>query len=86
VILELVAIGVLAITIFAFVLEPVLRARSDRVVLDAIALPRPSETRDDIDDVLAAAGEDDAAGSIEGEDRVVGERVALNRPVSSDLS
>ena len=37
-ILSLIALAVLAAVIFAFVLEPILRARADRVELDSVAL------------------------------------------------
>lgn len=80
--LELVGVVVLAIVVFAFVLEPVLRARGDRVVLDAVAMPRPAEVNDDDDDALDA---DDAIDSSNPE-RVSGGRVTLVRPVSSDIS
>lgn len=46
--LSLIAIAVLSIVVLAFVLEPILRARSDAVVLDAAALPRSEpELQDD---------------------------------------
>jgi len=53
VILELAAVIVLAIVVFAFVLEPVLRARSDRVVLDAVALPRPADSVVNDDELIS---------------------------------
>ena len=76
-------IVVLAVVVFAFVLEPVLRARGDKVVLDAVALPRPPEVpiEDELDTSETVAPEDEP-----GTERVAADRVALNRPVSSDIS
>ena len=42
-ILPLVGLTVLAVVMLAFIIEPVLRAREDSVLLDAAALPRPAE-------------------------------------------
>ncbi len=42
-IFSLVALAVLGLVILAFVLEPVLRAKSSATVLDAAAMPRPEE-------------------------------------------
>lgn len=48
--LSLLALIVLALVILAFVLEPILRAREDAAVLDAVALPRlEREQEDDVD-------------------------------------
>ncbi|RIK44606.1 MAG: hypothetical protein DCC58_08105 [Chloroflexi bacterium] len=47
--LSLIAIAVLSIVVLAFVLEPILRARGDAVVLDSAALPRSEpELLDDV--------------------------------------
>lgn len=49
-ILPLIGLAVLALIMLVFVLEPILRARSDAVVLDAAALPRTeSEPVDEVD-------------------------------------
>ncbi len=50
--LALVGTALLAILVFAFVLEPLLRARPDEIVVDAVALP------DVVDDELADNGPD----------------------------
>jgi hypothetical protein len=45
--LALIASVVIALVVFAFVLEPILRARGDQVTLDELALPlAPAEHRD----------------------------------------
>lgn len=47
--LALVASVVIALVVFAFVLEPVIRARGDQVVVDEVALPLPPEEHLDPD-------------------------------------
>lgn len=73
---------ILAIVVFAFVLEPVLRARADRVVLDEVALPRSRERIGDDESVEALDPE------IEPE--MLGypshPRAQIDRPVGSDLT
>lgn len=78
-IVELVGVVVLAIVVFGFVLEPVLRAKSDRVVLDAVALPRAAEIVDDDLDESPI----DAAADEQSHERSGGGRVTLDRPVRS---
>lgn len=62
-ILPTIALIVLAVVVLAFVLEPVLRARPDAVVLDAAALPRalPEITDEGKDDPAAADVHDEPA-------------------------
>jgi hypothetical protein len=50
--LPLIGLAVLALVILAFVLEPVLRARPDRVELDAAALTPLPERRTGDDELL----------------------------------
>lgn len=73
---------VLAIVVFAFVLEPVLRARADSVVLDEVALPRSPERVEDADQAESLDSE------IEPE--MIGypsqPRAQIDRPVGSDLT
>lgn len=82
--LALVALGILAVVIFAFVLEPVLRSRSDQTMLDAAALP-VHESHVDNDDIEGS----DSAGTppeIGHDERPSGQRVSIERPVGSDAS
>jgi hypothetical protein len=86
--LALLAIIVLAIVVFAFVLEPVLRARGDRVVLDAVSLPRPED--EPIEDaVVDGASDDDERRDMSGgrvEERRPNVAVPIDRPAGSDAS
>lgn len=60
--LALVGLAVIAIVVFLFVLEPILRAKEHEAVLDAAALPRNPDPRDldPDDDHLENAESDDA--------------------------
>lgn len=82
--LALVALTVLAVVIFAFVLEPVVRAHGDRAVLDAAALPE-RDTPFDNDERVEQA-EVEPLPETAGEDRLSGRRVSVDRPASSDAS
>jgi hypothetical protein len=81
--LALIALVVLAVVVFAFVLEPIVRARSDHAVLDAAALPEhdepmpDAETVERIDDEPVAGADNDHLGS---------RRVSIDRPAGSDVS
>lgn len=81
-IVELIAVAVLALAIFAFVLEPVLRARGDAVVLDAVAMPRASEHPEDAPDLEPEPGHD----ADDDAESPAGPRVVLDRPANSDAS
>ena len=83
--LALVALAVLAVVIFAFVLEPVLRARSDQAVLDAAALPEHEQQVDGEDDATGS-DRDESTPAIDHEERLSGSRVSIERPVGSDAS
>lgn len=80
--LALVALAVLAVVVFAFVLEPIVRAHGDRAVLDAAALPEHDELPDD-DELLNTAVDEPAPG-IDGDERLGGRRVSIDRPAGSD--
>jgi len=78
--LALIGLALLAIVVFGFVLEPVLRARSDQAVLDAAVLPEHDHAVDDeIDEAEPAVD----AGL---DDRPAARHVTIDQPVSSDLS
>ena len=82
--LALVALAVLAVVIFAFVLEPIVRAKSDQAVLDAAALPEHETPLDD-DDVARPAS-DEPSVTVEQDERLSGRRVKIERPAGSDAS
>lgn len=42
----LIGLAIIALVVFLFVLEPILRAKGDEAVLDAAALPRTLDPRD----------------------------------------
>ena len=78
-IIPLIGVIVLALVVFAFVLEPVLRARSDRVELDAVAWkPAIDPDPNDLDEPLAAdqpgASAEDPAPDARGAGHVVERR------------
>lgn len=81
-ILAFIASIVLAIVVFAFVLEPVLRARADSVVLDEVALPRSPERVEDDEqaEALGSEIEPETAGYLSHP------RTQIDRPVGSDLT
>ena len=81
--LALIALALLAVVIFAFVLEPIVRARGDRALLDSAALPEHGEMYDDDE---AFDDEGDPPAEINLDDRRSGGRVAIDRPASSDAS
>lgn len=81
-IVELIAVALLAVAIFAFVLEPVLRAKSDVVQLDAVAMPRPGEHPEDAPD----AEPEPSAEVAEDAELAIAPRVVLDRPAGSDAS
>lgn len=80
--LALVGLVVLAVVIFAFVLEPIVRARSDQAVLDAAVLPEHDDEPDEVDTYGPSGDEPEA----DGDKRTGGRRVAIERPASSDVS
>ena len=82
--LALVALAVLAVVVFAFVLEPIVRARGDRTVIDTIALPEHETPLED-DDMLEPEM-DEPAAAIDGDERLSGRRLPIDRPASSDAS
>lgn len=82
--LALIALAVLAVVIFAFVLEPIVRARGDRAVLDAAALPEHDEQL--TDEIDAEQLENQAAAAVEGDERQSRQRVTIDRPAGSDAS
>ena len=82
--LALVALAVLAVVIFAFVLEPIVRARGDRTVLDAAVLPDHDEPVDD--DEIAEDLDNEQTTDVNSDDRLRGGRVAIDRPAGSDAS
>jgi hypothetical protein len=58
----LIGLTVIAVVVFLFVLEPILRARGDEAVLDAAALPRTPDPRDvNVDDADMLETADDEA-------------------------
>ena len=81
--LALVALAVLAVVVFAFVLEPVVRARGDRTVINTVALPE-RETPLDEDEAFEPAEDEPAA--IDGDERLSGRRLPIDRPAGSDAS
>jgi hypothetical protein len=83
--LALIALAVLAVLIFAFVLEPVVRARGDQTLLDAAALPEHDEPLDDEDEIVEPAIKEPSA-EIDGDERLSGRRVSIDRPAGSDAS
>ncbi len=83
--LALVALAVLAVVIFAFVLEPIVRARGDHAVLDAAALPEHDPALMD-DDVDAELVDDPSAPEHDADERPNGRRMTLDRPAARDAS
>jgi hypothetical protein len=83
--LALVASVIMALIVFAFVLEPILRARGDRVTVDQVALPLAADEHFDPDASEHAEpllpGEPPAPD----QDRLAA-RATLDRPVSSDVT
>jgi hypothetical protein len=79
-IVALIGLAVLALVVFAFVLEPVLRGRADQVVLDAVAEPRPVEQL--IADEPVEVEPDDARG---GREQPRSQRT-VDRPVAGDVA
>ncbi|HEX5167330.1 MAG TPA: hypothetical protein VFV93_18120 [Thermomicrobiales bacterium] len=82
--LALVALAVLAVVVFAFVLEPVVRARGDRTVIDTVALPEHEAPLEDVEALEPDADEPTAA--IDGDERLSGRRLPIDRPAGSDAS
>lgn len=82
--IALVALVILAIVVFAFVLEPIVRAHSDRAVLDAVALPQPVDTddRDDNDPTV----DEQAASSISDDEASGNRRLSIDRAAGIDAS
>lgn len=81
--LALIALAVLAVVIFAFVLEPVVRARSDQTVLDAAVLPEHDEPV--VADETVEPGDNQTAPVADSEP-LGGRRVSIDRPAGSDVS
>lgn len=73
---------VLAVVVFAFVLEPVLRAREDRVVLDEIAGPQPAQPFPDDDEFVSADGDDETVIAESPSRRPV----QVDRPLGGDVT
>ena len=85
--LPLIGLAVLAVVIFAFVLEPVLRARGDRVELDAAVLSRLSQRRTGDDDLLVSPDEElQRAEQHDGERAGRPSGAAVERRAAGDLS
>jgi hypothetical protein len=80
--LAMAGIALLAVVVFLFVLEPVLRARGDEVVLDASALPRAVEPLPDGDQTLDA----EPPHPKQAESQQPGSRIAIDRPAGSDAT
>jgi hypothetical protein len=76
-------LAVLAIVIFAFVLEPIVRAHGDRAVLDAAVLPEHDEPLEDDGIELL---DNEHPSDVNPDDRLRGGRVAIDRPAGSDAS
>ena len=81
--LALISLAVLAVVIFAFVLEPIVRARGDRAILDAAVLPTHDEPFDD--DVLERA-DSEPGSDADADERMGNRRIAIDRPAGSDAS
>lgn len=81
--LALIGTALLAILVFAFVLEPLLRARPDEIVVDAVALPDLAD--DDVDSVEQDSDEPQEEPRVAAEERPVTGRVA-DRAVGGDLT
>ncbi len=81
--LALAALVILAIVVFAFVLEPVVRAHSDRAVLDAAALPNRDDSDDLNDDEITQA---DQAVSLPDDETRDSRRLAIDRLTGNDAS
>lgn len=81
--LALVGTVLLAILVFAFVLEPLLKARPDEIVVDAVALPDLAD--DDVDSVERDHEESPEEPKSAAEERPVTGRV-VDRPVGGDLT
>ena len=81
--LAMVALAVLAVVVFAFVLEPIVRARREHAVLDASALP-------EYDDILSDDPLPDQINeptpSIDEDERLTRRGVSIDRPAGSDAS
>jgi hypothetical protein len=84
--LSLIAVAILAAIMFLFVLEPVLRARGDRVVLDAAALPRRDESSVDDDPTESGQPLDTAAPPSLPALHQPGGRVASNQTAGGDVT
>ena len=82
--LALVGLAVLAVVIFAFVLEPIVRAHGDRAVLDAAVLPEHDEPVED--DEIVELLDNEQPSDVNTDDRLRGGRVAIDRPAGSDAS
>ena len=74
---------VLAVVVFLFVIEPILRAKSDETILDAVALPQTIDPRDIDDEVLDL--HDDTASDDAGEPTHDPPAIAARR-VSNDVA
>jgi len=82
--LALIALAVLAVVIFGFVLEPIVRARGDRSVLDAAVLPEHDEPYDD--DTFLGPIESELPSGVNDDERMASRRIAIDRPAGSDAS
>ena len=81
--LALVASLVIALAVFLFVLEPVIRARADQVTLDEVALPLPPKELDAGEALIEPPFEtDDTPPATERP----AARAALDRPAGSDVT
>jgi hypothetical protein len=83
--MAIIGMVIIALLVLAFVLEPVLRARSDAVVLDTLPLPETSEPEEDepLDNLVNQDAEDTARVT---DDRPTAGRVTMDRAASSDAS
>lgn len=80
--LALIGTVLLAILVFAFVLEPLLKARPDEIVIDAVALP---DLADDDSALDEDSGEPQEEPRVAAEERPVTGRV-VDRAVGGDLT
>ena len=83
----LIGLAVLAVVIFAFVLEPVLRARPEGATLDAVAEPRPAEMLTN-DGALSLDDDSDRPSASAGGERDTPLRqpIVVDRPAAGDVS
>jgi hypothetical protein len=83
--MAIIGMVVIALVVLAFVLEPILRARGDVVVLDSVALPELVEPDDD--ELIDGVEDDEILDAEPGaDDRATAGRMTIDRAASSDAS